>query len=181
MPKKILFSALFLVLALSACAGSGGNDRELNINNIAMKLTSPDFSNGGFLPADLTCDGQGRAPILEISEVPTAAASLALIADDPDAPLKTWTHWLIWNLSPETGEIAAGNLPDGAIVGKNSGNRNDYGPACPPGGVHRYYFKLYALDTTLNLEPDAKAADLIATMKNHILDQAELMGKYERK
>ena len=122
-----------------------------------MQVISPDFSEGGNIPKHFTCDGQDISPTLKIEGVPQAAKSLVLIADDPDAPSGTFTHWLIWNLRPDVTEILATTPPAGAVQGVNDFGRNNYGGPCPPSGVHRYYFKLFALDTDPGAAGEVKA------------------------
>jgi Raf kinase inhibitor-like YbhB/YbcL family protein len=113
--------------------------------------------------------------------VPSEAKSLALIVDDPDAPVGMWVHWVVWNIDPSTREIAEDNVPRNAAQGKNDWKRNTYGGPCPPSGVHRYFFKLYALDTRLNLGTGTVKTDLEKAMHGHILGKAELIGLYKRR
>jgi Raf kinase inhibitor-like YbhB/YbcL family protein len=146
-----------------------------------MKLTSPDFNEGSNMPERFTCDGQDISPTLRIDGVPQAAMSLALIMDDPDAPAGTFTHWLLWNLRPDQGEIASDRPPPEGVQGLSDFGGNKYGGPCPPSGVHRYYFKIYALDTTLELPPRSKRKALEAAIKGHVIAEAMLMGTYSRK
>jgi hypothetical protein len=120
-------------------------------------------------------------PPLMVENIPPKAKSLALIVDDPDAPRGTWVHWVVWNADPGTREIKEQSIPTGAIQGMNDFGNRGYGGPCPPSGTHRYFFKLYALDTALTLGPNATKAALEAAMKGHILAEAELIGLYERK
>jgi Raf kinase inhibitor-like YbhB/YbcL family protein len=151
-----------------------------------MKLTSSAFEAGGMIPKKYTCDGQDISPPLSWSDVPGGAKSLALIADDPDAPAGTWVHWVAWNI-PVTARGLDENVPkrdqlaDGSKQGTSDFRRVGYGGPCPPSGTHRYFFKLYALDTTFTLPASTTKKDLEKAMQNHILGQAELMGKYSRK
>ncbi|MBW2969794.1 YbhB/YbcL family Raf kinase inhibitor-like protein [Candidatus Woesearchaeota archaeon] len=140
-----------------------------------MKIKSA-FEHKGQIPSEYTCDGQDKIPALEISEVPAEAKSLALIMDDPDAPMRTWDHWIQWNIPPNTKKIDK----DIGTPGKNSWGRTGYGGPCPPSGTHRYYFKLYALDTMLDLPAGSDKKALESAMKGHILKEAVLMGKYQR-
>ena len=150
-----------------------------------MKLSSTAFSEGALIPAQYTCTGDDSSPPLTWSAIPASAQSLALIADDPDAPVGTWVHWVAFNLSVTAGGLPEGikdakRLPGGGMQGTNSWRRTGYGGPCPPSGTHRYFFKLYALDTTLSLDKDATAKDLQAAMKGHILAQTQLMGRFKR-
>jgi Raf kinase inhibitor-like YbhB/YbcL family protein len=142
-----------------------------------MKITSPAFAHNAIIPTKYTCQGQDISPPLTISDIPEGTISLALINDDPDAPMETWDHWLIWNIKP-TGEIKEDSAP--GTQGKNSWGRNDYGGPCPPSGTHRYFFKLYALDSELDLPKGATKAELEEGMEGHILEQAELIGLYKK-
>jgi len=147
----------------------------------ALKLSSQAFNPSALIPAKYTCDGQDVNPPLLIENIPAETKSLALIVDDPDAPAGTWVHWVVWNISPATSEIKEHSLPSGAQEGMTDFRRRGYGGPCPPSGTHRYFFKLYALDTMLSLSPNATKAALESSMKGRILSQAELMGLYKRK
>jgi hypothetical protein len=153
---------------------------EIQFQDFNMKIESPVFENQEEIPSKYTCDGQDINPPLEFSEIPERTKSLALIMDDPDAPMGTWVHWILWNISPERREISENSLPPGAIEGKNSWGRIGYGGPCPPSGSHRYFFKLYALDTQLELSSQADKAELEKAMEGHILEKAELIGLYSR-
>jgi Raf kinase inhibitor-like YbhB/YbcL family protein len=145
-----------------------------------MKLTSTAFANGSPIPMEYTCDGADLSPPLEFSDMPTSARSLALIMDDPDAPMGNWVHWLVWNIPPSTAAFARGHkIP--WTQGTTSWKRPGYGGPCPPSGSHRYFFKLYALDTMLELPASALKKDLEAAMQGHIIASAELMGRYKRR
>jgi len=147
----------------------------------AMKLTSPAFENNQSIPEKYTCDGQDINPPLKIENVPGGAKSLVLIVDDPDAPMGTFNHWVLWNIYPKTNLIEENSLPGGAIEGLNDFRKNSYGGPCPPSGIHHYHFKLYALDTELVLDPSSKKKDVERAMEGHILDFMELIGLYQRK
>ena len=147
----------------------------------AVKITSPAFKQRERIPPKYTCDGMDVNPPLTIENVPLKAKSLALIVDDPDAPRGTWVHWVLWNVDPGTREVKEQSIPTGATQGVNDFGNRDYGGPCPPSGTHRYFFKLYALDTALTLGPDATKAALEVAMKGHILAEAEIIGLYERK
>ena len=151
-----------------------------------MELNSSAFEAGGMIPKQYTCDGQDVSPPLSWSDVPAGAKSLALIADDPDAPMGTWVHWMAWNI-PVSARVMEDNvpkrdaLPNGMKQGTSDFRRVGYGGPCPPSGTHRYFFKLYALDTTFTLPPSTTKKELEKAMQGHMLKQAELMGKYTRK
>lgn len=168
----VILSAL---LAAAPCGGKeAGKMKELTI-------TSTAFNDGAPIPALYTCEGKDVSPPLAVGAVPSGARSLALIVDDPDAPAGTWVHWVVWNIPPDTREISEGRLPPGAVQGKNDFKRNAYGGPCPPSGTHRYFFKLYALDTTLNLPNAATKSALEKAMQGHILARRQLMGTYRRR
>ena len=151
-----------------------------------FQLTSTAFTRGKPIPAHYTCQGRDASPPLAWGHPPQGTKSLALIMDDPDAPVGIWVHWVIYNLPPEARSLPEalptdGQLPDGSLQGKNSWNKLGYGGPCPPSGTHHYFFKLYALDTTLSLSTGASKGQLIQAMEGHILTQAELMGTYAKR
>ena len=145
-----------------------------------LKIASLAFQDNGAIPRQYTCDGQDINPPLMIENIPQGTKSLALIVDDPDAPMGIWVHWVLWNIPPNVKEIKENAVPAGAIEGMNDFRRHPYGGPCPPSGTHRYFFKVYALDTMLGISPDANKADLEKAMKGHILGQGELIGLYKR-
>lgn len=147
----------------------------------ALSIASPAFSHGGMIPPKHTCDGADVNPPLSIGNVPENTKSLALIVDDPDAPMGTWVHWVMWNVEPGTEEIPENSVPKGALQGTNDFRKQSYGGPCPPSGTHRYFFKVYALDTVLSLAAGATKAKLENAMKGHVIGQAELVGRYKRK
>jgi Raf kinase inhibitor-like YbhB/YbcL family protein len=147
----------------------------------SLKLSSPEFSHTKLIPARYTCDGEDVNPPLLIENIPSATKSLALIVDDPDAPAGTWVHWVVWNISPATAEIKEHSLPSNAQEGMSDFRKRGYGGPCPPSGTHRYFFRLYALDTTLSLGPNTTKSALESAMKGRILAQTELMGLYKRR
>jgi hypothetical protein len=153
---------------------------------MALELKSSGFAAGETIPKKYTADGPDVSPPLEWTEPPPGAKSLALICDDPDAPVGTWVHWVLWGLPAATRTLEENvsqteTLPSGAKQGRNDFKRIGYGGPSPPRGpAHRYFFKLYALDTQLDLKPGATKAELEKAMKGHILAQGELMGKYGR-
>ncbi len=144
-----------------------------------MIIFSSAFSHNEKIPAEYTCDGVNISPGLKISYPPENAKSLALIVDDPDAPMGTWVHWLVWNIEPTINEIPGGGLI-GGVEGITSFGSAGYGGPCPPSGTHRYFFKLYALDIFLELDKSAGKQELEQAMEGHILDRAELIGLYSR-
>lgn len=152
-----------------------------------MRLSSEDFRAGGMLPPRFTCDGAEVSPSLEWEDVPDGTRCFALICEDPDAPGGVFTHWVLFNLPAGSRELGEGVpkdrvLPIGARQGTNSFGKVGYGGACPPAGdrEHRYFFRLYALDADLALKPGAKKDQLLDAMSDHILAEAQLMGRYKR-
>jgi Raf kinase inhibitor-like YbhB/YbcL family protein len=147
----------------------------------SISITSPAFQAGGDIPAKFTCHGTNISPELQISGVPSEAKSLVLIVDDPDAPHGLFNHWLVWNIDPKTTRVAEKSAPAAALQGTNDFGKSNYGGPCPPSGTHRYFFKIFALDTKLELKPSAHRAELDAAMGGHILAQGELMARYSHK
>ena len=145
-----------------------------------MKLTSTAFGSEEVIPKEFTCDGKKMHPPFMISGLPEGTKSLAMIVDDPDAPMGTFTHWVIWNIDPATREIAAGEIPPKSQEGTNSAGEIGFTPPCPPSGSHRYFFTLFAVDTTIGLDGKATKAELEAAMKGHIIEQTNLIGSYGR-
>ena len=157
---------------------------------MACTLTSPAFQNNGEIPAVYTCEGEDISPPLVWSDIPAGTRSLVLIVDDPDAPdpqapKMTWVHWVLYNLPPDATGLAVGiksiNLPRGTGEGLNDWKRTGYGGPCPPTGRHRYFHKLYALDTVLTgLPGKPRKADIETAMGKHIISQAVLVGTYQK-
>ena len=145
---------------------------------ITMRLTSPAFQNNTPIPSKYTCQGDDINPPLTIEEVPEGTKTLALIIDDPDAPFMTWVHWVVFNIF-STDKIAENSIP--GRQGRNDFGRNDYGGPCPPSGQHRYFHKIYALDTILDLKEGSSKKELEDAMQGHILGKAELLGLYRKK
>lgn len=151
-----------------------------------MKLTSSAFQEGETIPKPYTGDGKDVSPPLRWSDVPAGTKSFALICDDPDAPVGTWVHWVLFNLPADRTELPEGVPTDKVVLGDARQGTNDFkkigygGPAPPRGKPHRYFFKLHALDTTLDLKESATKKDVEAAMKGHVLGQGQLMGKYGR-
>jgi len=152
----------------------------------SFTLASPAFNSGAQIPNEYTCKGEDASPVLAWTGDPAHTVSYALIMDDPDAPSGTFVHWLIWNIPPALqllpkDIIKSGTLPNGAMQGRNDfGNVGYNGPCPPPGKTHRYYFRLYALDTKLTLQPGATRRELEAAMKGHILGKADHMGTFRK-
>ncbi|OHB60388.1 MAG: phosphatidylethanolamine-binding protein [Planctomycetes bacterium RBG_13_46_10] len=151
-----------------------------------IKIKSPAFENEAMIPSKYTCDGQDISPPLKWDTAPVGTKSIAIISDDPDAPVGTWVHWVLFNLPADARELKEKIppdkvLPNGAKQGTSDFGRIGYGGPCPPGGTHRYFFKIYALDTELNLSPGIRKRDLLKAMEGHIIGQGQLMGKYKRR
>jgi Raf kinase inhibitor-like YbhB/YbcL family protein len=152
---------------------------------VKFEITSPAFKNGEPIPTDYSCDGRDMSPALTWSEPPAGTQSFALIMDDPDAPSGTWVHWVMFNI-PASARGLPENIPtdpqlsDGSLQGRTSAGRSGYHGPCPPSGIHRYFFKLYALDTILSLPASANKEKVLAAMESHILANAELMGTFSR-
>jgi Raf kinase inhibitor-like YbhB/YbcL family protein len=175
MSRWSLLLIIIMLLTLPYAKAEGGT----------MKLMSIAFDEGGMIPEKYTCDGADVSPPLKWDTLPEGTKSLSLICDDPDAPAGAWVHWVYYDIPLSTEGIPEDVTPDdrpafGGIQGINDFRRIGYGGPCPPGGTHRYYFKLYALDTLLNLPPGATKKQLLDAMGNHIVGQAQLMGKYRR-
>ena len=174
--RLILLLALPFVLALGQEKGG----------SMALQITSTAFSPGEMIPKKFTCDGPDVSPQLAWNDPPVGTEGFALIADDPDAPVGTWVHWVLYDLPASARMLAEGvakqeQLPSGARQGRNDFGKIGYdGPCPPPGKPHRYFFKLYAVDAKPTLKAGATKADLERALKGHILGQAELVGRYGR-
>lgn len=151
----------------------------LTENDSNLTITSTVFANNSRMPVKYTCDGDDISPPLNIGGVPTNAKSLVLIMDDPDAPAGTWDHWIVFNIPPQTEVIGEGEEPMG-VKGENSWDRTGYGGPCPPSGTHRYFFKVYALDTQLNLSSGVRKNEIERAIEGHVLAFGELVGFYSR-
>ena len=189
----IFFALIFLTAFTVSCqektdtdnATPAAEETEVTEEIPEMNISSSAFKEGEEIPSKYTGDGEDISPHLEWSEVPEGTESFALICDDPDAPSGTWVHCIIFNMSPDTGELLEGitedNLPKEALFGKNSWGETSYnGPSPPPGKAHRYFFKIYALDTILKIEKGADKKTLEEAMEGHILAEGKLMGLYGR-
>ncbi len=146
---------------------------------ISLKITSEDFVDKGKISQEFTCDGENISPPLTFSGIPSQSKSLALIMDDPDAPKGTFVHWVVWNIAPDKTSLEKGEKIK-AMIGKNDFGKAKYGGPCPPSGIHKYFFKLYALDSLLDLSKGSTKKELEKAMTGHIIEQASLVGKYSR-
>ena len=179
--RFIAVVACVLVLAASVflfgCQGiSGGFEQKSNLT-----LASPAFAAGGEIPRAHTCDASDVSPPLTISKIPEGTQSLALVVEDPDAPMKNWVHWIVWNIPAGTTDIAKNTVPEGAVQGPNNYGAKKWDGPCPPQGQkHNYVFKLYALDTVLNIPDSSGKPRLEAEMQGHVLGQTSLTAKYTR-
>jgi Raf kinase inhibitor-like YbhB/YbcL family protein len=180
--RKLIRGLLAALCFLAMVHGCSSHPKEAG--PMTLELTSPDFPAGETIPKPYTCDGGDLSPALAWKEPPAATQSFALIADDPDAPVGNWVHWVIFDM-PRTLRSLPQNFPkdeqaaDGTRQGKNDFDKIGYGGPCPPPGkAHRYVFKLYALDTKLNLNPGVTKKDVERTMQGHILARGEYMGRY---
>lgn len=176
----IIISVIFFMLYLqdNPFSKEGGD-------NMDIKITSSAFENGGMVPKEYTCDGKDISPPLKWSFVHSSLRSFAIIADDPDAPMGTWVHWVIYAIPPSITELPK-DIPSQKILvngikqGINDFRKIGYGGPCPPSGTHRYFFKIYALDIELSLDAGATKIELLEAMKGHILAKGELIGNYKR-
>jgi len=195
--KRTFFYCWLTLIVLSACAPSVTTTPEqitdpLGVDDaMFIELTSSAFSQGQPIPPQYSCVGDAAAsrkdvsPSLTWGEPPEGTRSFALIMDDPDAPGGTWVHWVLFNIPATARGLpesigANATLPDGSIGGNNSWGRTGYGGPCPPGGTHRYFFKVYALDEMLAISPGASKGELEKAMTGHILAQGELMGTFTK-
>ncbi|MFQ6084314.1 MAG: YbhB/YbcL family Raf kinase inhibitor-like protein [Candidatus Aminicenantia bacterium] len=182
--QKICCLLIAFLLAYS-CQSKNQSNPRIGGKKMEIEIKSTAFDEGDMIPKQYTCDGEDVSPPLSWTSVPEGTKSLALICDDPDAPMGTWVHWVLFNLPPNIKELPE-NIPpqktlaNGAKQGTNDFRKIGYGGPCPPGGTHRYYFKLYALDTEIDLEPGITKAQLLEAMEGHILAEGQLMGKYKR-
>lgn len=179
MPKIVFVMAVIVLVGVLAYLLIS---RQIVMTDFILKSSA--FKEGEMIPSKFTCDGENVSPLLEIRNVPAGTKSLALIVDDPDATGgKTWTHWLLFNIDPKSQYISEDSISLGAKEGTNSFGTVKYGGPCPPRGnpPHRYMFKLYALDTVLDLKEGVSRADLEQAMAGHSLGQTTLMGRYGRK
>jgi len=183
--QKIVYVLIAFVL-FCACQGKKQPQPETKgEKKMEITVTSTAFEAGDMIPSKYTCDGENVSPPLAWSPVPEGTQSFALISDDPDAPVGTWVHWVLFNI-PAGVKGLPENVPpqeilqDGSRHGRNDFRKIGYGGPCPPSGTHRYNFKLYALDTKLALEPGATKAEVLKAVEGHILAEGQLMGRYKR-
>lgn len=172
---KTIFAAVCIVAAASLFAFAAGTK---------IKITSLAFQDKGTIPEKFSKNGQNVSPGLRIAGAPAEAKSLVLVMDDPDTsagPANPFTHWLVWNIDPKTTDIPEGTVPTGATQGKNDFGEIGYGGPQPPSGTHRYYFKVLALDCTLDLKSGAKRQEVVAALKGHSIAQGGLMAHYSKK
>jgi len=182
--KRILFMWFVFTILLTSCSATQTATPEADMS---LELKSDAFVNGQSIPAKYSCIGKNISPALTWNDPPAGTQSFALIADDPDAPVGTWVHWVLFNIPaderslPEDLPVTGKNVDPNAIYfGKNSSGNTRYDGPCPPSGTHRYYFKLYALDSLVNLLPGATKEELLKAMQGHILAQGELMGTFSK-
>ncbi|HON05800.1 MAG TPA: YbhB/YbcL family Raf kinase inhibitor-like protein [Candidatus Ratteibacteria bacterium] len=178
MKENIKWYFLILMLCFAVCINAA--DLREKKGGVSMNITSPAFQHNSMIPAKYTCDGINVNPPLLIEGIPEKTKSIVLIMDDPDAPMGTWIHWIVFNI-PCTGtklEIKENSIP--GIQGWNDFRKVSYGGPCPPSGTHRYFFRAYALDTMLNLKEGVKRQELEKAMQGHILAQAEIIGLYKK-
>jgi Raf kinase inhibitor-like YbhB/YbcL family protein len=179
--KKVIASLTVILLSLSFGELVFGEDAVME----KITITSSAFNEGEMIPSEHTCDGANVSPPLQWTGVPKNAKSLALISDDPDAPSGDWVHWVVYDLPPSLSQLAAAipegkSLSDKGFQGRTDFGRIGYGGPCPPRGIHRYFFKVYALDTMLRLKPGATKKELLEAMQGHVLAEGQLMGRYQR-
>ena len=176
---------LIMLVFLTACYFTQTKSINKNIGVKLMKLESTAFTANDLIPSKYTCDKQDISPPLIWDEVPENTQSFALICDDPDAPMGTFVHWVLYNIPPESRQLIEAipkqqELSIGGIQGKNDFGKIGYGGPCPPRGTHRYFFKLYAIDRKLQLKPGATKDELLKAMAGHQLATAEIIGQYQR-
>jgi len=183
--KNFLF--LFLIPIMFLNCASISEEKTIKMEVIKMKVKSSAFKEGENIPIKYTCDGKDISPEISWEDVPDSVESLALICDDPDAPMKTFVHWVIYNIPPRVNKLEEGTrpiwgLPIGAIQGINDFGNTGYGGPCPPRGpAHHYHFKLYGLNTKLDAERGISKKELLKKMEGHIIAKGELVGIYKRK
>jgi hypothetical protein len=187
--RKIVFSLILAVIVSTAFQCKSNNKPILKVNkqetSMDIKIKSTAFEDGGLIPVKYSCDGENVSPPLFWSTTAAGIKSYALICDDPDAPAGTWVHWVIYNIPENAAALpefvpAGKNLDNGSSQGLNDFGNTSYGGPCPPSGTHRYFFKIYAIDTILNLKGDVTKEILLNAIKGHIIAEGQLIGKYSR-
>lgn len=184
--NKWMMLIMALLLLFPACKPKNEEPiPQKGSSTMTLKVTSTEFEDGGMIPPKYTADGQDISPPIAWDGLPKGTKSIALINDDPDAPMGTWVHWLIWNIPPEVTSLeeeipAVREMADGTRQGKTDFGSIGYGGPAPPSGVHRYFFKVHALDTLLDLPAGATKSELEKAINGHILAQGQLIGKYTR-
>ncbi len=183
-------AAIFLImlsLVSMLMIGCEPGEQPIEDGEMALSVSSPAFQDGQGIPAKYTCQGEDISPPLAWSELPTGTQSCALIMDDPDAPGGLFTHWIVFNIPPDSHGLpeavpVQARLSSGALQGNTDFGKSGYGGPCPwpPGSLHRYQFTLYAIDRTLDLEAGASREQVLNAMQGHILAQAQLSGTYQR-
>lgn len=183
----IFYAAVFYLLGPARSGTFSSIESISTESDMTFQLTSDAFASGQSIPAKYSCVGRNISPALTWTDPPAGTQSFALIVDDPDAPFGTWVHWVLYNIKPDRRElpedlpITGKNIdPEAIFVGKNSSGKIGYDGPCPPSGTHRYYFKLYALDTLISLLPGASKEQLLKEMDGHLLAQTELMGTFSK-
>jgi Raf kinase inhibitor-like YbhB/YbcL family protein len=185
MLKNVVLIMVLMLLFCSCKDTEYADSGAVGDKKMEIKITSSVFEEDGLIPPKYTCDGADISPPLQWDAVPEGTNSIALISDDPDAPMGTWVHWVIFGLPADTRELAENIppdeiLPNGARQGLSDFGRIGYGGPCPPSGTHRYFFKIYALDTEIDLPAGANKRQLLKAVEGHILGQGQLIGKYKR-
>jgi len=181
--NKVL--AFFFILFLAAQGYAQPGSENSGGTAMEIKITSSAFKDGDMIPKRYTCDGENTSPPIAWSGLPEGTKSVAIITDDPDAPVGIWVHWVIFNIPPDIKGLPEAvpdgkTLDSGARQGINDSRKIGYVGPCPPGGTHRYYFKIYALDKDLDLAAGATKKELLKAMEGHILGEGQLMGRYKR-
>jgi hypothetical protein len=182
--KEILVFLVICIVMMTACNTEKSTEKSVGVNNMqnpkdSLIIRSPAFSDNTLMPRKYSCQGDDVNPPLEFSNIPKAAQSLVLIMEDPDAPMGTWDHWILFNM-PVISKIIEDSVPEGAMQASNSWGNNTYGGPCPPAGTHRYIFKLYALDMMLHLDENANKRDVEIAMQGHVLSSGQLIGLYKK-
>ncbi len=183
-----IFFVLFILISInkSKLTGNSKKQDELSfkqspiLTKNIMNISSSAFENNSEIPEKYTCSGENINPPLIFYDIPDSAKSLALIVTDPDAPSGDFTHWILWNINPQTSELKENSIPEGANQGYTDFNDNKYSGPCPPSGEHRYIFKIYALNNTLSIPINSTKEDLQNAMKEHVLSESELTGTYRK-